>query len=76
MRLLININDVLKTRFYRKVFIRLKSNKAGKEKNKRYSDTLNLPRTAFPLSMKQANISKRELNILEVYRTFENITLT
>ncbi|CAD5118933.1 DgyrCDS7608 [Dimorphilus gyrociliatus] len=45
--------------------LRLKSNKTGNEKNKRYSDTLNLPRTAFPLSMKQGIISKREINIQE-----------
>ena len=34
--------------------------------NKRYRDTLNLPKTKFPLSMKDGVVVKRELKIQKV----------
>ncbi|XP_048259044.1 isoleucine--tRNA ligase, mitochondrial-like isoform X1 [Haliotis rufescens] len=47
------------------LFSRNKSNKSSKKgsKSKRYSETLNLPKTSFPLSLREGVATKRELEI-------------
>ena len=48
---------------------------AHEAKNKRYRDTLNLPKTKFPLSMKDGVVIKRELKIQKVeILTFFNMS--
>ncbi|KAK7502677.1 hypothetical protein BaRGS_00005927 [Batillaria attramentaria] len=42
---------------------RLKHSKNASKPSKRYSDTLNLPRTKFPLSVRDGQATKRELEI-------------
>ena len=48
------------------VFIQIRRATKTRGSSKKYSSTLNLPKTKFPLSMKDGIVAKRELEIQKV----------